>query len=47
MQAMLGIASGMGNFGYTKGNVQQDPGLLSTIGAGAGILGSIAGIPIG
>jgi len=46
LTSMLGISSGLGNFGTTKSNQATDPGLISTIGAGAGILGQIAGIPI-
>jgi len=46
LQAMLGISSGLGNFGTTKSNVQQDPGALSQIGAATGILSQLAGIAV-
>ena len=46
LASMLGISSGLGQFGTTKGSQATDPGLLSTIGAGAGILGAIGGIAI-
>jgi hypothetical protein len=46
LASMLGISSGLGNFGTTKTNQAQNPGLMSTIGAGAGILGQLAGIAV-
>jgi len=46
LQAMMGISSGLGNFGTTKTNTQQDPGAMTQIGTGVGILGQIAGMGI-
>jgi hypothetical protein len=46
LKSMLGISSGLGNFGTTKTNQQQDPGALTQIGTGVGILGQIAGMAI-
>jgi len=46
LASMLGISSGLGNFGTTKTNQAQNPGLISTIGAGAGILGQLADIAV-
>jgi hypothetical protein len=47
LKSMLGISSGLGNFGTTKTNAQQDPGALTQIGTGVGILGQIAGMAVG
>jgi hypothetical protein len=47
LEAMMGIGTGLGNFGATKGSTSTDPGALSMIGAGTGILGALAGMPVG
>jgi hypothetical protein len=47
LASMLGISSGLGNFGTTKTNAQADPGAISQVGAGVGILSQLAGIGIG
>jgi len=46
LEAMMGIGTGMGNFGLTKTNAATNPGTLSQIGAATGILGNIAGMAI-